>query len=76
MIPTPNNNVSEIVEGTADVAILQEMMHEAASFSLDGRPHADSSIRGYMGDFTWSSGRQPLVIDTTNFIGKSKPPWR
>jgi hypothetical protein len=69
MIPSPNNNFLRIVQGAGFVAIDQEMMHEWRLIPLTTRPHADSRIRGYMGDSRghWEGGT--LVIDTTNFIG-------
>ena len=70
MIPTPNNNFLQIVQSAGYVAIFQEMMHEARVIPLDGRPHLDPSIRGYMGDSRGHWEGNTLVIDTTNFIGK------
>jgi hypothetical protein len=69
MIPSPNNNFLRIVEGAGFVAIDQEMMHEWRLIPLTTRSHADSRIRGYMGDSRghWEGGT--LLIDTTNFIG-------
>jgi Icc-related predicted phosphoesterase len=61
----------QIVQGTGYVAILQEMMHEVRLIPLDGRSHVDSNIRGYMGDSRGHWDGDTLVIDTTNFIGKS-----
>lgn len=71
MIPTPNNNFIQIVQGAGFVAIYQEMMHEPRLIPLDGRPHADPRVRGYMGDSRgrWEGGT--LVIDTTNFTGNN-----
>jgi hypothetical protein len=71
MLPTPNNNFLQIVQGPGYVAILQEMMHEARLIPLDGRPHSDSRIRGYMGDSRGRWEGNTLVIDTTNFTGNS-----
>jgi len=71
MIPTPNNNFLQIVQGAGYVAIFQEMMHEFRLIPLDGRPHLDPRIRGYMGDSRGRWEGDTLVIDTTNFIGKS-----
>jgi hypothetical protein len=71
MIPTPNNNFLQIVQGAGYVAIFQEMMHEFRLIPLDGRPHADQAIRGYMGDSRGHWEGDTLVIDTTNFNGKS-----
>ena len=69
MIPTPNNNFLQIVQSRGYVAIAQEMMHEFRLIPLDGRPHADPRIRGYMGDSRGHWEGSTLVIDTTNFIG-------
>jgi hypothetical protein len=71
MIPTPNNNFLQIVQGAGYVAIVQEMMHEYRLIPLDARPHVDSRIRGYMGDSRGHWEGETLVIDTTNFIGAS-----
>ena len=71
MVPTPNNNFFQIVQGTGYVVILQEMMYEARIIPLDGRPHAPQGVRGYMGDARGRWEGNTLVIDTTNFIGKN-----
>jgi hypothetical protein len=71
MIPTPNNNYLQIIQGTGFVAISQEMMHEVRLIPLDGRPHVNPNVRAYMGDSRghWEGGT--LVIDTTNFNGNN-----
>jgi hypothetical protein len=69
MIPSPNNNFLQIIQGAGFVAINQEMMHEWRLIPLSTRPHADSRIRGYMGDSRGHWEGDTLVIDTTNFIG-------
>jgi hypothetical protein len=69
MIPTPNNNFLQIVQGAGYVAIIQEMMHEYRLIPLDDRPHVDSRVRGYMGDSRGHWEGNTLVIDTTNFTG-------
>jgi len=70
MVPTPNNNFFQIVQAPGTVGILQEMMYEMRIIPLDGRPHASSGVRGYMGDARGHWEGDTLVIDTTNFIGK------
>jgi len=70
MIPTPNNNFLQIVQGRGYVTILQEMMHEVRLIPVDGQPHPGPKIRGYMGDSHGHWEGDTLVIDTTNFIGK------
>jgi hypothetical protein len=69
MVPTPNNNFFQIVQGAGYVTILQEMMYEARMIPLDRRPHLAPGIRGYMGDSRGHWEGDGLVIDTTNFIG-------
>jgi hypothetical protein len=69
MVPTPNNNFFQIVQGAGYVSILQEMMYEARIIALDGRPHAPGGVRAYMGDARGRWEGNTLVIDTTNFIG-------
>lgn len=69
MVPTPNNNFFQIVQGAGYVTILQEMMYEARMIPLDPRPHLAPAIRGYMGDSRGHWEGDTLVIDTTNFIG-------
>jgi hypothetical protein len=71
MVPTPNNNFFQIVQGPGYVVILQEMMYEARIIPLNGRPHAPQGVRGYMGDARGHWEGDTLVIDTTNFIGKN-----
>ena len=70
MVPTPNNNFFQIIQSPGTVGILQEMMYELRIIPLDGRPHAASGVRGYMGDARGRWEGETLVIDTTNFIGK------
>src|SRR5260370_18914762 len=61
MVPTPNNNYFQIVQGPGYFAILQEMMYEARVIPLDGRPHAPQSVRAYMGASRGRWGGNPLV---------------
>ena len=67
MLPTPNNNYFQIVQGPGYVVMLQEMMYEARLIPLASRPHAAPQIRGYMGDPRGRWEGNTLVIDTTNF---------
>jgi hypothetical protein len=71
MVPTPNNNFFQIVQGPGYVVILQEMMYEARVITLDQRPHLPPGVRAYMGDARGHWEGDTLVIDTTNFIGKN-----
>ena len=70
MLPGPYNNDMQIVQGPKYVVILNEMIHDARVIPLDGRPHADPSIRGWLGDSRGRWEGNTLVVDTTNFIGE------
>src|SRR5215813_8984418 len=71
MLPTPNNNFVQIIQSPGYVSLVYEMMHEFRLIPLDARPHLDARVRGYMGDSRGHWEGNTLVIDTTNFIGKS-----
>jgi hypothetical protein len=43
------------------------MIHETRIIPLDGRPHASSNIRSYMGDARGHWDGDTLVVETTNF---------
>jgi hypothetical protein len=62
-------NGQQIIQGPGYVTILQEMVHEARVIPTDGRPHASSNIRSYMGDPRGHWEGNTLVVETTNFLG-------
>src|SRR5437868_10701882 len=50
MLPGPYNNFVQIVQGHDHVIIYNEMIHDARIIPLDGRPHAPSPLRRWLGD--------------------------
>jgi len=66
-LPTGYNNNYEITQAPGVVAILHEEIHEVRIIPLDGRPHAGSSIRQWMGDSRGHWDGDTLVVETTNF---------
>jgi hypothetical protein len=68
IFPVIYGNGQQIVQGQGYVTILQEMVHEARIIPLDGRPHASSNIRSYMGDARGHWDGNTLVVETTNFL--------
>ncbi len=71
MLPPMYNNNMEIVQTPGTVGILNEMFHDARSIPTDGRPHISPSIRLWRGDSRGHWDGDTLVIDTTNFTGKT-----
>jgi hypothetical protein len=71
MMPVGYNAGNEIVQGPGYVALRNEMIHETRIIPLDGRPHLPSTVRHYMGDSRGHWDSATLVVDTTNFNGKT-----
>lgn len=71
MLPAGYNNNHQIVQGPGYVAIFSEMMHDARIISLDSRPHLPSNVRQWFGDPRGRWEGKTLVVETTNFTGKT-----
>jgi len=72
MLPGAYNNYYQIVQTPGYVMILVEMAHDARIIPLDGRPHLDSKIREWKGDSRGHWEGDTLVVDSTNFTGKTR----
>ena len=70
-MPGPYNNNVQIVQTPNYVMLMYEMIHDARIVPMDGRPHADASIRSWMGDSRGRWEGDTLVIDTTNFTDRT-----
>jgi hypothetical protein len=68
IFPVIYGNGQQIVQGPGYVTILQEMVHEARVIPLNGRPHASTNVRSYMGDPRGHWEGNTLVVETTNFL--------
>ena len=65
------NNFKQIVQTRDTVLILNEMVHDARVVRIGGT-HVPPTIRRWMGDsIGWWEG-DTLVMDTTNFTGKTQ----
>jgi len=65
------NNLKQIVQAGDQVLIFNEMVHDARVVRMGGK-HLPPTIRRWMGDsIGWWEG-DTLVIDTTNFTGKTQ----
>ena len=68
----PLTSLYKIVQTRGYVVILTEILHEARFIPLDGRPHLPDTVRQWMGDPRGHWEGNTLVVDSTNFTGKTK----
>ena len=71
MMPAVYGNVYDITQGPGVIAIRYEMINETRVIPLDGRPHIGPAIRSYMGDARGRFDGDALIVETTNFTGKT-----
>ena len=71
MLPAQYSNGIQIHQSPGFVVIRNEMIHEARVIPLDGRAHLGAAITQYMGDSRGRWEGSTLVIDTTNFNGRT-----
>ena len=69
--PNIYNSGLEIHQTPGQVVLRYEMIHETRVVPLDGRPHLAPAVRSYMGDARGRWEGQTLVVETTNFNGKT-----
>ena len=69
--PNIYNSGMEIHQAPGLVVLRYEMIHETRIILLDARPRLSPSIRSYMGDTRGHWDGQTLVVETTNFNGKT-----
>ena len=72
MMAGPYNSNYQILQIPGYVVIFIEMIHDARIIPLDGRPHLPSTVRQWMGDSRGRWEGNTLVVDTTNFTGKTR----
>ena len=65
-----NSNV-QTVQAPGYVVLTYEMAHDTRIIPLDGRPHLPVTVRQWMGDSRGHWQGDTLVVDTTNFTGKT-----
>ena len=71
MLPGQYGNSYQIVQGPGFVAIRYEMVHDTRIIPLDSRPRVGGAIRSDMGDARGHWEGNTLVVETTNFKGRS-----
>jgi hypothetical protein len=71
MLPRNYNNGIRIMQFPGSVVILLEMAHEARIIPTTARPPLDGAIRQYLGESRGRWEGNTLVVETTNFNGKT-----
>ena len=71
MLPSYDYHGTEIVQAPGVAVIRSEAIHEARVVPLDARPPLPSDIRGYTGDARGYWDNDTLVIESTNFNGRT-----
>ena len=72
MMPGPYNDNYQIFQAPGYVAISIEMIHDVRIIPLDARPHLPSNVRQWLGDARGHWEGNTLVVETTNFTGKTR----
>jgi|HubBroStandDraft_5_1064220.scaffolds.fasta_scaffold15136_2 hypothetical protein len=72
MLPSAYNNDYQIVQGPGVVAIDTEMVHEVRRIPTDGSAHLPANVREWIGDPRGHWEGDTLVVDSTNFTGKTR----
>ena len=71
MTPGAYNNYVQVIQAEDHVVIFNEMIHDARIVPLDGRPHPSQRIRQWLGSSRGRWEGDALVVETTNFHGKT-----
>jgi len=71
MLSGPYNNNIQIVQSPESVMMVIEMIHDVRVIPMDGRPHVPQNVRLWMGDPRGHWEGDTLVVDSTNFTGKT-----
>jgi hypothetical protein len=71
MLPAIYGDSYQIIQSPGFVAIRIEMIHETRIIPLGGQPHASKGIALDMGDARGHWEGNTLVVETTNFRGRS-----
>jgi hypothetical protein len=71
IVPNTYNQGNQIVQAPGYVIVRNEMIHESRIVPVDGRPHLPGNIRTWMGDSRGHWEGNTLVVETTNFNGRT-----
>ena len=70
-MPAVYGNGARIIQSPDSVVIAYEMVHDTRVIPLDGRPHLPKTITQYMGDSRARYEGDTLIIESTNYTGKT-----
>ena len=71
MLPAGYNNAYRILQAPGYVAIYYEMIHDVRIIPVDGRPHLPAVVTQWNGDPRGRWDGNTLVVDVTNYNGRS-----
>jgi hypothetical protein len=71
LFPAGYNNAYQIVQTPGYVVIVHEMIHDARIIPIDRGSHPPNDVKLWNGDSRGHWEGQTLVVDTTNFNGRS-----
>jgi hypothetical protein len=71
LTPGFDTNYIQIFQARDHVVLLNELIHDARTIPLDGRPPLDAELRSWLGDSRGRWEGDTLVVETRNFNGKT-----
>jgi hypothetical protein len=71
IVPNTYNQGNQILQTRGFVVLRNEMIHETRIIPVEGRPHAPTNIRTWLGDSRGHWEGNTLVVETTNFMDKT-----
>ena len=71
MLPPPYNDVLQIVQTSDHFVVHRELSTAPRLIPTDGRPHVSDRVRQWAGDSIGRWEGDTLVVDTTNFTGRT-----
>lgn len=71
MMPSAYNNYMQLIQTPDYVVVFNEMIHDARIVPLDGRPHLSARVPQWLGNSRGRWEGETLVIETTNFHGRT-----
>jgi hypothetical protein len=74
IMPTGYNSNVEIRQAPGYVVLITEMLPDPRIVPLDGRPHLPSGVKQWLGDSRGHWDGDTLVIETTNYSGRTQIP--